>query len=425
MKKTVLFILTVFTLLAVVACAQPAAASELKSDKPRQTAPPVDQSDVAAQVDGNSALAFNLYQVLKDTDGNLFYSPYSISEALAMTYGGARGETERQMQAALQFKLPQDRLHPAFNSLDNELSKRGQGAKGADDQGFRLHVVNAIWGQQGFKFTQQYLDLLAQNYGAGLRIVDYIKDAEKSRQTINQWVSDQTENRIKDLLPQGSIDSLTRLVLTNAIYFNAAWQSQFQKNATADGQFTLLNGNKVTVPMMRQMHTFGYTEGTDYQAVELPYDGNELSMVILLPKADRFKAFEAALKAQQVKDIVQNLKSSEVDLTMPRFKVESQFNLKKALASLGMPIAFSASEADFSGMDGQKDLYISDVVHKAYVNVDENGTEAAAATGVVVGTTSMPAKTYQVTLDHPFIFFIRDIQTGAILFLGRVASPGA
>jgi serpin B len=425
MKKTVLFILTVFTLLAVVACAQPAAASELKSDKPRQTAPPVDQSDVAAQVDGNSALAFNLYQVLKDTDGNLFYSPYSISEALAMTYGGARGETEQQMQAALQFKLPQDRLHPAFNSLDIELSKRGQGAKGADDQGFRLHVVNAIWGQQGFKFTQQYLDLLAQNYGAGLRIVDYIKDAEKSRQTINQWVSDQTENRIKDLLPQGSIDSLTRLVLTNAIYFNAAWQSQFQKNATADGQFTLLNGNKVSVPMMRQMHTFGYTEGTDYQAVELPYDGNELSMVILLPKADRFKAFEAALKAQQVKDIVQNLKSSEVDLTMPRFKVESQFNLKKALASLGMPIAFSASEADFSGMDGQKDLYISDVVHKAYVNVDENGTEAAAATGVVVGTTSMPAKTYQVTLDHPFIFFIRDIQTGAILFLGRVASPGA
>ena len=425
MKKTVLFILTVFTLLAVVACAQPAAASELKSDKPRQTAPPVDQSDVAAQVDGNSALAFNLYQVLKEAEGNLFYSPYSISEALAMTYGGARGETERQMQAALQFKLPQDRLHPAFNSLDIELSKRGQGAKGADDQGFRLHVVNAIWGQQGFKFTQQYLDLLAQNYGAGLRIVDYIKDAEKSRQTINQWVSDQTENRIKDLLPQGSIDSLTRLVLTNAIYFNAAWQSQFQKNATADGQFTLLNGNKVSVPMMRQMHTFGYTEGTDYQAVELPYDGNELSMVILLPKADRFKAFEAALKAQQVKDIVQNLKSSEVDLTMPRFKVESQFNLKKALASLGMPIAFSASEADFSGMDGQKDLYISDVVHKAYVMVDENGTEAAAATGVVVGTTSMPAKTYQVTLDHPFIFFIRDIQTGAILFLGRVASPGA
>jgi serine protease inhibitor len=425
MKKTVLFILAVFTLLAVVACAQPAAASELKSDKPRQTAPPVDQSDVAAQVDGNSALAFNLYQVLKEADGNLFYSPYSISEALAMTYGGARGETEQQMQAALQFKLPQDRLHPAFNSLDIELSKRGQGARGADDQGFRLHVVNAIWGQQGFKFTQQYLDLLAQNYGAGLRIVDYIKDAEKSRQTINQWVSDQTENRIKDLLPQGSIDSLTRLVLTNAIYFNAAWQSQFQKNATADGQFTLLNGSKVSVPMMRQMHTFGYTEGTDYQAVELPYDGNELSMVILLPKADRFKAFEAALKAQQVKDILQNLKSSEVDLTMPRFKVESQFSLKKALASLGMPIAFSASEADFSGMDGQKDLYISDVVHKAYVNVDENGTEAAAATGVVVGTTSMPAKTYQVTLDHPFIFFIRDIQTGAILFLGRVSSPGA
>jgi serpin B len=425
MKNAILIVLTVFTLLAVAACASPVSASELKSDKPRETAPAASQSEVATQVDGNSALALNLYQVLKDAEGNLFYSPYSISEALAMTYGGARGETEKQMQAALQFKLAQDKLHPAFNSLDIELAKRGKGAQGADNAGFRLHVVNAIWGQQGFKFTQQYLDLLAQNYGAGLRVVDYVKDAEKSRQTINQWVSDQTENRIKDLLPEGSINQLTRLVLTNAIYFNAAWQSQFQKNATADGQFTLLNGSKVTVQMMKQMKSFAYAEGPNYQAVELPYDGNELSMVILLPVADQFKAFEAALNSQQVKGIVQSLKSNEVDLTMPKFKVESEFNLKKALSSLGMPVAFSETEADFSGMDGQKDLHISDVVHKSYVTVDEKGTEAAAATGVVVGTTAMPAKTYQVTLDHPFIFFIRDIQTGTILFTGRVANPAA
>jgi serpin B len=424
MKKVLFTILMSITLLALIGCTQPVSASEIKSDKPRET-PTVPQADAVNLVDGNSTFAFNLYQVLKDTDGNLFYSPYSISEALAMTYGGARGETEKQMAAALQFKLSQDKLHPAFNSLDLELAKRGQGAKGTDDKGFRLHVVNAIWGQQDFKFLSSYLDLLSQNYGAGMRLVDYVKNAEQSRQTINQWVSDQTEGKIKDLLPEGSVNELTRLVLTNAIYFNAAWQSHFQKENTADGKFTLLNGTQVTVPMMKQTKAFKYTEGDNYQALELPYDGNELSMIILLPEADQFKAFESMLNSQKVKEIIQGLQSNEVNLTMPKFKVESQFGLKKALADLGMPVAFSENEADFSGMDGKKDLYISDVVHKAYVMVDENGTEAAAATGVVVGTTSMPSKIYDVTLDHPFIFFIRDIQTGAILFTGRVMNPGS
>jgi serpin B len=426
MKKAMLLVLTTVILIAAVACQAPAAAAELKSNKPRATVTATTPTDLTTLADGNSAFALNLYHFLSQTPGNIFYSPYSISEALAMAYGGARGATEKQMADALQFLLPQDRLHPAFNSIDIELAKRGQaGLKGTDEKGFRLNVVNAIWGQKDFKFTSAYLDLLAENYGAGMRIVDYIHAAEASRQTINQWVSDQTEGKIKDLLPQGSVNELTRLVLTNAIYFNAAWASQFEKAMTQNGPFHRLDGSTVTVPMMHQMKSFRYAEGADYQAVELPYDGNQLSMVILLPAADRFNSFETGLDSAQVKDIIAKLQNAQVNLAMPRFKIESEFGLKPALGSLGMAAAFSPDEADFSGMDGQKDLYISNVVHKAYVSVDEAGTEAAAATGVIVGTTSLPTNIKNVTLDHPFIFLIRDIPTGTILFLGRVMDPGS
>jgi serpin B len=422
MKKAIVFILTAILLVAAAGCAQTAAASEARSDKPRQT-PTVPPTDTASLVDGNSAFAFTLYQALKGQEGNLFYSPYSISEALAMAYGGARGDTEKQITAALQFKLTQDKLHPAFNGLDLQLASRGQGAKGADGKGFRLKVVNAIWGQQNFKFESAYLDLLAVNYGAGMRLVDYINNTEKSRQTINSWVSDQTESKIKDLLPQGSVNSLTRMVLTNAIYFNAAWQIQFQKEATTNGQFNLLKGGQVTVPMMHLQKSYNYAEGDNYQAVQLPYDGNQLAMVILLPKAGQFTAFESALNSQQMQTMIQNLKSNQVKISMPRFKVESQFGLKKALSDLGMPAAFT-DQADFSGMDGKKDLQISDVVHKSFVNVDESGTEAAAASGVIVGATAMPVDIKDFNMDRPFIFLIRDLPTGAILFVGRVMNPG-
>ncbi len=424
MKKVMLLILTAVLLLAVVACNQAATAAEVKSNIPHETAPATSPSDLTTLVNGNNAFALNLYKLLSKTDGNIFYSPYSISEALAMTYGGARGETEKQMASALQFLLSQDRLHPAFNSIDIELAKRGEVAKeGKDEKGFRLKVVNAIWGQKDFKFASEYLDLLARNYGAGMRIVDYINAAEKARQTINQWVSDQTEGRIEDLLPPGSVDFLTRLVLTNAVYFNAAWASQFEESVTRDGRFYLLDGGEVTVPMMFQMKSFKYAEGADYQAVELPYDGYQLSMVVLLPKNGQFEAFEASLDNQQLQGIIGQLKPNHVNLTMPRFQIESEFNLKQALSDLGMPIAFSDSEADFSGMDGRRDLYITDVVHKAYVSVDEKGTEAAAATGVIVGTTSMPTNIKDMTLNRPYIFLIRDIPTGTILFLGRVMNP--
>lgn len=425
MKKIVLILLSGILMVALIACSQPVVqAAELKSDKPRLESPNVSQTVKDKLVEGNTAFAFNLYQLLKEKDGNLFYSPYSISEALAMTFGGARNETEKQMASSMRFILDQATLHPAFNYLDQELAKRGQGAKGADGKGFRLNVVNAIWGQKDFKFKSEYLDLLAQNYGAGLRILDFIKAVEPSRVTINQWVSDQTEARIKDLLPKGSIDEMTRLVLTNAIYFNAAWQSQFKKEATTEGKFTLLDGSQITASLMRQTKSFGYCEGDNYQAVELPYDGNELSMVILLPKVDQFKAFESGLSGEKIAGIIKSLQNNQVELTLPKFKIESELGLSSTLKDLGMKDAFDPLKADFSGMDGAKDLFISDVVHKAWVAVDEAGTEAAAATGVIVGTTSMPIDIKEMKIDHPFIFLIRDIQTGAILFVGRVMNPG-
>jgi len=424
MKKVLPFVLIAIMLFGLVACAEPVLSEVLQSDKQRVTSPVATQAGLATLVDGNSAFAFDLYQSLRETDDNLFYSPYSISLALAMTYAGARGETEEQMANTLHFVLPQNQLHQSFNSLDLELGRRGQGAKGKDGEGFRLHIVNAIWGQKDYEFLSEFLDLLAENYGAGLRILDFMKAPEQSRITINNWVSDQTEERIKDLIPQGAIDELTRLVLTNAIYFNAAWQYPFEEDATFNSVFYLLNGDKISIPMMRQTESFGYAEGDGYQVVELPYDGCELSMLVLLPQTGQFELFEESLNAQRVDDIVKDLNTREVVLTMPKFEFESSFSLKKTLTAMGMPVAFSAS-ADFSGMTGNPDLFIGEVLHKAFVSVDEAGTEAAAATAVIMELTAMPGEPVEVTIDRPFIFLIRDIESGTILFIGRVIDPSA
>ena len=392
----------------------------LLSGKQRMTLPDISDADLTDLVSGNTGLAFDLYQALSEQDGNLFYSPYSISLALAMTYSGARAETERQMADTLYFVLPQDRLHPAFNGLDLELASRGEGAEGKDSKGFRLNIVNAIWGQEDFEFLDEFLDVLAENYGAGLRLLDFVRAPEESRITINDWVSEQTEARIEDLIPKGVIDEYTRLILTNAIYFNAAWQYPF--SSVNDGTFHLLDGGEVTVPMMRETASFGYAAGEGYQALELLYDGRELSMVILLPETGEFHSFEASLDADRIDAITKELGVREVALTMPKFEFESDFSLSKALSTMGMPLAFGG-RADFSGMTTVSQLYIAAVIHKAFVSVDEAGTEAAAATAVVVRTTSMKPPPLKVTVDRPFIFFIRDIETGTILFIGRVLDP--
>jgi serpin B len=418
MNKRLIAVLVIVLLLPVTASIQMA---QLAGGEPIKDG---SLNEQALLVEGNSAFAFKLYQALREEGGNLFYSPYSISLALAMTYAGARGETAQQMADTLQFLLEQERLHPTFNWLAAELAKRGEGAEGKDGEGFRLNIVNAIWGQKDYEFLSGFLDVLAENYDTGLRILDFINETEQSRVAINKWVSDQTEGRIEDLIPPGAIDALTRLVLTNAIYFNAAWEYPFDGNITADGPFYLLDGGQVSVPMMKQTESFGYTGRGGYQAVELQYDGNELSMVILLPEAGEFQAFEEGLQAQQVDAIINDLQDTRVTLTMPKFEFDSEFRLNDTLAEMGMPIAFSG-DADFSGMTGNRDLFISDVIHKAFVAVDEAGTEAAAATAVIMKMSAVPGPPVEVTIDRPFIFLIRDIETGAILFFGRVLNPGA
>ena len=391
----------------------------LRPQVTRELSPEVAEEELQELVEGNTAFALDLYRMLRDREGNLFFSPYSISLALAMTYAGARGETEQQMAQALHFTLPQSRLHPAFNALDQTLASRGQGQ---DEDKFQLNIANAIWGQKGYSFLADFLDILAENYGAGLRLLDFASSPDDARRVINDWVSDQTEGKIEDLLPPGSIKALTRLVLTNAIYFNAAWLHPFEEELTRDGTFYLLDGSQITVPMMEQTEFLGYAEGEGYQVVELPYKSGELSMVILLPQAERFAEFARGLDAERVDAIVKGISQENVHLTMPKFTYESSFSLKKALMDLGMPDAFTDA-ADFSGMDGTRDLFISDVLHKAFVSVDEAGTEAAAATAVIMGLKAVPGMPHEVTLDHPFIFLIRDIKTGAILFLGQVINP--
>jgi len=423
-KTRLLLTVILFSLsvLPAMSCAQPIATEIVKSEKQRLTSPDVNKANLTSLVAGNSGFAFDLYQAVKNVDGNLFYSPHSISLALAMTYAGARSETAQQMANTLHFTLEDNRLHPAFNWLDIELTSRGRGAKGKDEGGFRLNIVNTIWGQRDYKFLAEFLDVLAENYGAGLRPLDFAKASEESRITINKWISDQTKGRIEDLIPQGAINALTRLVLTNAIYFNAAWQYPFKEDATRDGPFYLLDGSEITAPMMRQTKSFGYYEANDYQAVELPYDGRELSMVILLPKLSQFEAFESSLDAQHIDTIIKNMKSRRVALTMPKFEFDSSFRLAQTLAAMGMPIAFR-TDADFSGITGNRELFIADVIHKAFVSVDEAGTEAAAATAVIMPTAMPPEESIEFNVDRPFIFLIRDIETGAILFVGRVVNP--
>ena len=408
-------------------------AQELRSDRER-VAPSATDIELADLVKGNSAFAFDLYKALSVTDGNLFYSPYSISLALAMTYAGARGETESQMAETLHYLLPQERLHPAFNALDLELASRGGGAQGKDDKGFRLNIANAVWGQEDYGFLEPFLDVLAESYGAGVRPMDFRMESEESRLTINRWVAERTEDRIKDLIPQGVIDEWTRMVLTNAIYFNAAWLYPFDEGSTAPHPFRLLDGSTLDVPMMRSTARFGYAMGEGYQAVDLPYDGNELSMTILLPDRGRFREFEESLDAALLSRILGDVQRNLVALTMPKFEFESQFRLAETLKTMGMTNGFDRKTSDFSSMDGQSCLdgedpclYIKDVIHKAFVSVDEEGTEAAAATAVVMAVPTSaepPPEPIRVVVDRPFIFLIWDRATDAILFVGRIEDLG-
>jgi serpin B len=391
----------------------------------RVSNPDVTASDLAELVAGNTAFTFDLYQALHSLDGNLVYSPYSISLAFAMAYGGARSETASQMAEALHYSLPGEQFHPAFNALDLELASRPDQVVDVDkNERFQLSIANSLWGQDGWSFLPEYLDLLAANYGARMRLVDFENAPENARRQINDWVSDQTRRRIQDIIPSGMIDPTTRLVLANAIYFKATWEYKFDANATSDGPFYQLNGGSVNVPMLstEQQKTLSYVAGDGWQAVALPYKGGLTGMVIIVPDAGNFETFESTLTAERYNEILAAMQVQEVILSMPKFTFETQFELKDILGGMGMVDAFDPNAADFSGIDGQNDLYISDAIHKAFVAVDEKGTEAAAATVVVMMTSLMP-EGIELTIDRPFFFFIRDVPSGTILFLGRVVDP--
>jgi len=377
--------------------------------------------DVAAVVGGNNQFAFDLYgELARQQEGNLFFSPYSISTALAMTYAGARGNTEAQMADTLHFTLPQDRLHPAFGTIISDFND-GQ------REGYELNVANRLWGQQGYNFVPEFLSTTRNHYGAELAQVDFIGQTEQSRQTINYWVEEQTKQKIKDLIPQGGVTPATRLVLTNAIYFKGDWRYQFDPALTRDAPFQVAADRQIDVQMMHQVNQLKYRAFPDFQMLELPYTGEDLSMLALLPnEPDGLAALESWLTAESLDQSIDQLQQKNVWVFLPKFEMTSRFGLALTLALLGMPNAFDPGAADFSGINGQRDLFISEVIHKAFVQVNEKGTEAAAATAVLVSVTTsigpyVPPPVFRA--DHPFLLLIRDNRTESILFMGRVTEP--
>jgi serpin B len=386
-------------------------------------------SDQAEAVNGNNAFAVELYGQLKSQSGNLFFSPESISTALAMTYAGARGETATEMANTLHFTLPTERLHPAMGGLLRDLN--------ATHDAYQLKVANALWGQQGYTFLDDFLKLTKDNYGAELKQVDFKTAAEEARTTINQWVEQQTENKIKDLIAPGVLTKDTRLVLTNAVYFKADWETLFKKEDTKDEDFHVSQAHVINTPLMHRTGGFNYYENAMVLALEIPYKNKELSMIVFLPKdADTLAAFEKVLTADKMKQLLGHFQTyPKVIVSMQKFKLTEQFRLENTLSAMGMKKAFDYHVANYSGMtynwkeDKEQRLNISAVIHEAYVDVNEEGTEAAAATAVILPPpppiASPPSPPLIFRADHPFLFLIRDNRSGSILFMGRVSDPSA
>lgn len=390
----------------------------------RETSPEYTEEELSALVDGNTAFAFDIYHQIATGSDNAFLSPYSMSLALAMTWAGARGETEAQLADAMRFTLSQERLHPTFDGLDLFLYDRVEDADYASETPFELNIADSVWGQTDYPFEADYLDTLALYYGASVYLLDFQADPDGSRETINSWVEDQTNDRIKDLIPEGGLSSDTRFVLTNAIYFKAAWASPFESELTEDGDFTRLDGSTVSVPFMFQHEPAPAVEGDGFVAVELLYDGDAYSMVAILPDEGTFTDFEASLDGPAFQSILDSLSWGDVELSLPKFQTESQFSLTDALQALGAVVPFTAG-ADFTGISSTGDLFISSVVHKSFIAVDEEGTEAAAATAIEMGTTGdeEAPEPLVIRLDRPFLYAIIERETGTVLFLGRLADP--
>jgi len=397
-----------------------------KSTVIREASPGISLNKIQALAQDNTSFALSFYDMIREENDNIIFSPISLSLALSMTLAGAESATEQGMIDALQLSLPESEIYPTFNALLLEIEKSQVNTAG-ESQGnqFQLNIANSLWGQAGYDFEASFLDTLAKNYGAGMHIVNYKEKPEESREIINQWVEQETEEKIKDLIPSGAINTLTRLILANAIYFKGSWLMPFSETGTEKVPFFTLNGAEAEVDMMQLFGEYlRYYRGENYQVVDLPYFSNDFTMRIIVPDQESFKDFEDELEEDILADIQENIRSQKVNLRMPKFDYETTVNANESLMALGMSDAFNPNTADFSDINEANELFITDVIHKATITVDEEGTEAAAATAVIMGLKSMaPEDPVELTIDRPFLYLIQHIPTGTILFFGRVVEP--
>ncbi len=387
--------------------------------------------DAPQLIDGATAFALDLYgNLVKNDDGNLLFSPYSISQALAMTYAGAEGQTAEQMASTLHFTLDQHTLPAAFQTLNDDLVTRGTAnASEYGDPARALYIANGLWGEQTFPFSPEFSQELAEYYGAPLQPAEFKNDPDGVRAAIDAWVADHTEGKIDGIVPEGALTPDSRLVLANAIYFYGGWLQTFDESATADDDFHLADGSTASVPFMYQQDEFAYADAGNFRVVELPYQGSGFTFTVILPDEGQFDAVESGLDAATLDAALAQVSNHQIDLYLPKFEFDSSASLAQTLTAMGMTDAFDPNAADFSGMLGAgapEPLVISDVLHKAFISLDEEGTEAAAGTAVIVAAgAGAPSDEppIEVRADRPFIFLIRDTQTGAVLFMGRMMDP--
>ncbi|MFH1978118.1 MAG: serpin family protein [Candidatus Aenigmatarchaeota archaeon] len=368
-------------------------------------------------IEANSLFASDIYDKYKSEDGNLFFSPYSISSALSMTYEGAKGQTAEEIQAVLHLPDDKNKIRTDFKSINNELNKA--------DKTYKLTTANALWAEEDYVFVDEYFNVVDEYYDGEVNNLDFKTETENSRVAINDWVEDKTNDKIKDLIPAGTLNSATRLVLINAIYFKANWSSQFDARDTWDGKFKLSSDQSVDARMMYQTSNYSYGETDNLQILEMGYLGNDLSMLIILPKENNITQIENNFSIEKLEDWKNDMQTEKVRVALPKFKFETKYFLTEYLKEMGMPSAFKYPDADFTGMSPTDELFISQVIHQTFIEVAEYGTEAAAATSVFVGAGSAgpTEEPKYFTADHPFIFIIQQKDSGNILFMGRMSDP--
>lgn len=399
-----------------------ATVTEVRSSHARVTASP-GAADLSAVIRGNASFALDLHRAVAVEGRNVVTSPHSVSTALAMTWVGARGASETRMRAAMRLpSLESASVHASFNAIDRALAEQStQPVSQENPRPARIKLANALWAQRGYSFQTPFLDTLAEHYGAGVWLTDFSTYPEPSRLSINNWVSERTEGRIPSLLAQGTISPATVFVLTNAIHFIAGWRRVFDPARTAPADFRVNAETVVRVPTMSIMARYPYAEGPGWKAVSLAYQGSDLAMLVMVPDAGGFATFERELTAERLEMIASATSDHIVTLSMPRFSFRSQLSLRPGLGAMGMAQEFVPDAPDFSGIDGTRRIFLKDVIHEGFIAVDENGTEAAAATAVIGDVVSAPPPA-TLSIDRPFLFVIRS-RNGTLLFLGRVMNP--